>query len=192
VEQAAPAVPWEPFLDTLVVIWSAGITQLIDLVARFTNRTPSPDNLEAATWKLYQLGRTLTAIEWLDAMAFCNLISRSTGPFFASFDGLITPTLAREPIRIGECNQNGDWPDVKSYFRHAFNFAPFTPLYNVTGQPAMSVPLSVSPDGLPVGVQVVARFGDESLLLSLAAQLEEAKPWTEKRPPIYAGTSRAV
>lgn len=94
---------------------------------------------------------------------------------------ILSPTLAKPPIALGVLSLSA--PSVEVYRRELQAFTPFTPLYNVTGQPSMSVPLHWTPDGLPVGVMFSARFGDEAVLFRLAAQLEKARPWVDRRPP---------
>jgi amidase len=101
-------------------------------------------------------------------------------------DLLVTPTIARLPAPLGELNQNREGMTAMEWTRQIFSYVPFTPLFNVTGQPAISLPLPWSAGGLPVGVQLAGHFGDEATLLRLAAQLEQARPWAAKRPPVYA------
>ena len=95
---------------------------------------------------------------------------------------LLTPTLANPPLKLGVMDMGGT--DLDAYCRLLFDALPFTPLFNITGCPAMSVPLSRNASGLPVGVQFGARFGNEATLLRLAAQLEQAHPWFEQQPVI--------
>jgi amidase len=101
--------------------------------------------------------------------------------FQKDYDVILCPTLAGPPIDIGLISLSRQ--DREAMIRDIVAFAPFTQLANQTGQPAMSVPLYWTPDGLPIGVQFYGRFGDEGTLFRLAAQLEEAAPWKDKRPP---------
>ncbi len=96
---------------------------------------------------------------------------------------MLTPTLARPPLPLGALDMMGS--DLDGYCAEALAYAPFTAMFNFSGQPAASVPLHWTADGLPVGVQFAARFGDEATLFRLAAQLEQAKPWKDKRPPVW-------
>ena len=96
---------------------------------------------------------------------------------------LLTPTLAQPPIPIGALNPKEGEPPIKM-LENAAGFVPFTPAWNVTGQPAISLPLHQSADGLPIGVQLVGPPAGEELLLSLSAQLEEARPWLDRRPEL--------
>jgi Asp-tRNA(Asn)/Glu-tRNA(Gln) amidotransferase A subunit family amidase len=102
--------------------------------------------------------------------------------FHADWDVLLTPGLATLPVKLGWLDMM--MADVDEYWRRVFAFSPFTVWFNLTGQPAMMLPLGRSADGIPVAVQIVGRFGDEATLFRLAAQLETARPWFERRPPL--------
>ena len=104
--------------------------------------------------------------------------------WFLDYDVLMTPTLAEPPVKLGTFDPPSDEP-MKA-FQRADAFAPFTALFNITGQPAMSVPLFWNKASLPIGVHFVGRFGDEATLFRLASQLEQARPWAERRPPVSA------
>jgi amidase len=104
--------------------------------------------------------------------------------FFGDYDIWLTPTLAEPPVPLGTFDPTPD--DPLQVLTRAAAFAPFTQICNVTGQPAMSVPLCWNDAGLPVGTHFVGRFGDEATLLRLAAQLEQAQPWADRRPPVSA------
>jgi amidase len=181
-----PRYDWDAFLENVNVIWGAFGVASIDFASAMTGRKPGPDNLEAVTLASYEDGKRYSAIDLLNAMTHCNLVSRQVGPFFEKVDVLVTPTIARQPAPLGELNQNREGMRAMEWTRQIFSYVPFTPLFNVTGQPAISLPLHWSADGLPVGVQIAGRFGDEATLLRLAAQLEQARPWAAKRPPIHA------
>jgi amidase len=111
-------------------------------------------------------------------------LARQLVGLWSSFDVLLTPALAQRPVRIGEIDASGR--DPWGEFRKSGHFTPFTALFNITGQPAISVPLLHGDDGLPLGVQLVGPPAGEEMLLSLAAQLEEARPWAERRPELAA------
>ena len=143
-----------------------------------------PDVLEAVTLASVEYGRRLTAVDLLRALRLCNTITRGVGAFFRSYDVLVTPTVATPPPPLGYLNQNDKSLDPRGWLNKLFALIPFTPLFNVTGQPAISLPLRQSSEGLPIGVQLVARYGDEATLLRLAAQLEETLPWADRHPSI--------
>jgi amidase len=181
-----PRYDWDSFLENVNVIWGAFGVASIDFAAAVTGRKPGPDNLEAVTLASYEDGKHYSAIDLLNAMTHCNVVSRQVGAFFEKVDVLVTPTIARLPAPLGELNQNREGMTAMEWTQQIFSYVPFTPVFNVTGQPAISLPLHWSAGGLPVGVQVAGRFGDEATLLCLAAQLEQARPWAARRPPIHA------
>jgi amidase len=115
------------------------------------------------------------------ALQDLQAVSRTVADFFTHHDVWLTPTLAQPPLLLGSFE---DPDDVFHGMRRAAAFVPFTPIANATGQPAMSVPLFWSADGLPIGTHWIGRFGDEATLFRLAAQLEAARPWAGRRPPI--------
>lgn len=142
-------------------------------------------DVEPGTWVLAELGRALSSGQLVDALKSVGRFAREVDQWWeGGFEVLVTPTLAVPPPRIGWLAGSPDDPD--SGMTRLLSVMPYTPAYNLTGQPAMSLPLHWSSDGLPVGVQLVARLGREDLLLRLAAQLEEAQPWADRRPSVCA------
>jgi amidase len=117
-------------------------------------------------------------------MGLLQIAARSVGQFHERYDLWLTPTLGEPPVPLGTFDAPPENP--MAAFDRAAEFVPFTPLSNVTGQPAMSVPLYWNAEGLPVGVHFVARYGDEATLFRLAGQLEQARPWAHRRPPLSA------
>ena len=182
-----PTYDWEPFLENMHVIWTAFTTASVNAIATGLKRKPGPDNLEAVTLACYEDGKRYTAVDLLNAMAHGNTVSRQIGAFFDRVDLLVTPTIARVPAPLGELDQNRAGMTAMEWTRQGFTYVPFTPIFNLTGQPAVSLPLHWSTGGLPVGVQFVGRFGDEASLIRLASQIEGARPWARRRPPVHAG-----
>jgi amidase len=111
-------------------------------------------------------------------------VSREIGKFLENYDVVLTPVLSKPPVPIGTFDAPKEDP-MKAWEPIA-KFAAYTPIFNATGQPAMSVPLFWNKEGLPIGTHFVGRFGDEATLFRLAAQLEEARPWADRRPPVCA------
>jgi amidase len=180
-----PRYDWDAFLENVHVIWTAFTVTSIDAAAMALQRKPGPDNLEAVTLACYEDGKRYSAADLLNAIAHGNLVSRQVGAFFENVDLLVTPTIARLPAPLGELDQHRKGMTAMEWTRQVFSYAPFTPLFNTTGQPAISLPLHWSAGGLPVGVQIAGRLGDEAALLRVAAQLEQARPWAAKRPPVH-------
>ncbi len=184
VEEAAPPVAAESLLLALGALWGAGCVWTIDRCAFLLGRAPTPDQFEPATWLLYEMGRQYSASAYLGAVEVAQRMARDIGNFLVSYDIWLTPTLSEPPVPLGTFHSPPENP-MQGLLREG-EFVPFTTICNLTGQPAMSVPLFWNARGLPVGTQFIGRFGDEATLFRLAAQLEAARPWAERRPPVSA------
>ncbi|MBO6693722.1 MAG: amidase, partial [Parvibaculum sp.] len=141
------------------------------------------DELEPLTRGLWEVGKTVSAAQYLLLVKEAQGLTRRVAGFMQNHDVWLTPTLASPPIPLGLINVNE--PDPIAAFAPAVDYVPFTPIQNLTGQPAISLPLCMSESGLPVGMMFSARFGEEAMLFRLAAQLEEAMPWKERHPAIW-------
>lgn len=179
-EEASPQMDYELINGAFMVVWSSGCASTLEGISRLTGMKISSEHVEPTTWALYEIGRSQSAANYLLAVATLQQISRKVAGFFQEFDLWLTPTLAEPPLPLGSFEPTPQ--DPLQGLRRAAHFVPFTPICNMTGQPAMSVPLYWSREGLPVGVHFAARFGQEAVLFRLAAQLEEARPWMERRP----------
>ncbi|MBN1662390.1 MAG: amidase [Deltaproteobacteria bacterium] len=166
------------------VIWASNNVTEINAVSSLTGKTPSPADYEPITWALYEMGLGCTAADYLAAVRTIQTISRQVARFFADCDMFLTPTLGEAPVPLGTFDSPPEDP-LKGW-RRSGRFSPFTPICNATGHPAMSVPLYWSDQGLPIGVHFMGPFGGEAVLFRLAAQLEKARPWKNKRPPVCA------
>jgi amidase len=185
----APVIDADAFGLATQNIWCSFIALGIDALAAATGRTPGPETLEPSSLACFEYGKSLTAIDLYHAEDVMNRVSRKVGAFFEPYDVLLTPTIGRRTLPIGDALLNGTAPDLtaEKWVRQIFTYAPFTSLFNTTGQPAISLPLEQDSDGLPVGMQFVARYGEEATLFRLAASLEEARPWRDRRPAIWTG-----
>ena len=152
--------------------------------AMVTGREPSAELVEPLSWTMFEGVRGRTALDYLLARTQLSAISRGIIALWNTHDVVMTPALAQRPVQIGELDACSDdpWDD----FRRSALFTPYTAIFNVTGQPAISIPLSHGDDGLPTAVQLAGRPADEATLLSLAAQLEAARPWAGRRPELAA------
>lgn len=184
VTEAAPQLNGEMIGKAFMTIWSAGNAWTADSLSFAVGRKPAQEDFEPATWALMEMGRRRTAPDYLLAVQMLQIFSRRVAQFMEQYDVWLTPTLAEPPLPLGSFASPADNP--MAGMRRAGLFAPFTPIVNATGQPAMSVPLFWNAEGLPIGTHFVARYGDEATLFRLAAQLESARPWTGRRPPIFA------
>jgi amidase len=150
-----------------------------------TGRKIGPADVEPMTWAIAELGRRVSASDYLQAIDYLHAHTRLVAAWWAEgFDLLLTPTLPEPPPRLGEFDPAPD--DPLRGFTRGGAFVTFTMPFNITGQPAISLPLHWSADGLPIGVQLGAGYGREDLLLRVAAQLEEARPWSGRRPSVHA------
>jgi amidase len=192
IEVAHPAAldlpDWTPHFLSL---WSAGVALGLDGWSARAGDRIGADDVEPLTWALAELARALPtpallrSLDWL--MKTTRLVAEWWEPADGSrgFDLLLTPTLAEPPVLLGTFDSPPENP--LAGFMRAASFTPFTPPFNVTGQPAISLPMSWSAEGLPIGIQLVAAYGREDLLVRVAAQLEEANPWRSRCPPISFG-----
>jgi Asp-tRNA(Asn)/Glu-tRNA(Gln) amidotransferase A subunit family amidase len=146
---------------------------------RELGRKADRDTLEPLTQWVLDEGRRRSAIDLVRAQDELNMTSRRMAEFFGNYDILLTPTLATPPVEIGHLFGDEDGAELR---RRTLAFAPFTHVFNGTGQPAVSLPASRDANDLPIGVQLVARFAEDTLLLQLCAQIERAKPWNRDRP----------
>lgn len=187
VEEAFPAALAESEtvsagFTTLVFSWVAAT--LAEWEAKL-GRALGSDDVEPATWMSAELGRSVSAAQYIGNLHRLHAFTRRMASWWSGgFDILVTPTLGEPPPRIGELVPPRDNPIAG--MARAISVMAFTPPYNITGQPAMSLPLHWNEAGLPVGVQFVAAYAREDLLLRLAAQLEAAQPWAQRWPDLAA------
>ena len=184
VEPAALDVDGDAFTEHFINVWAAGNAWTLLDWERRVGRPATEDDVEPLTWALVQLGLSLNSGQYLRSMQELQKITRQIARYFEGIDVLLTPTLGEPPAPLGTFDSPPGEP-LTGLFRAAA-YVPFTPPFNVTGQPGISLPLHQSAAGLPIGVQFVGRFGDEETLLSLAGQMETAAPWADRRPPISA------
>jgi amidase len=180
VEMTPPVWQTENLEPAFNAIYAAGIASGVRGGARLTQRAPSPELVEPLTWWFYEQGMRTSSAELLESITLLQQYSRQLVGFFFEHDILLTPALAQRPLPIGYLNTQS--ADPVAEWRKAALYTPFTPIFNVTGQPAISLPLYQGEDGLPLAVQLVAPPLGEALLLNLAAQLEAAAPWAGRRP----------
>jgi amidase len=145
-------------------------------------RPIADDEIEPRNATYRAAGRELRAVDYLGARAWTGMWARRMAGWWGDHDILVTPTVGGRPPRLGWFTEGGPGEEGK----RIQSFIPYTAQFNMTGQPAVSLPLHWSADGLPVGVQFVAGYGREDLLVRLATQLEQAAPWADRRPPVCA------
>jgi len=175
VSEASPDIDLEFLMPAFSAVWCSNLTGLIDFIARLTGQTPSPQTLEGLTFGYYEAGKRVTGSQYVQAKMMLNQVNRTVAKFHKSYDLWLTPTLGSPPWKLGTIDI--DDQDVDKAMKVLAEYVPFTPIQNITGQPAINLPLFWNEAGLPIGVQFVAPLGDELTLLRLATQLEQARPW---------------
>jgi amidase len=202
VSEATPQFDGEAFAIAFVTVIAAEARAEIELAAQAAGRAPRRADFEATTWGLGLVGKATSASAYASAACSMQMAGRVIGRFLEEYDVLLTPTLADPPPLIGELQPSrremllmkaiarlragwllGALDVIKPLAEKTLAFIPYTPVFNVTGQPAMSVPLFWNDAGLPVGVHFAARLGAEATLFQLAGQLERARPWFDRAPP---------
>jgi amidase len=184
VEPGTPAVDPDVLHRGLLTTWAAGLAQRASALERAVGVAPTPETVEACTLEMIRRGASLSAVDLLDGYGDCNAVGRAIGTFFEDAEVLLLPVVARLPWKLGELDQDAQI-GAEEWVRTLFaEYGPFTAPFNITGQPAISLPLAWSDEGLPVGVQLVGRYGDEATLLRLASQLEQLFPWAGRMPEI--------
>ena len=178
--------PWgeQEVFDQFFMAFGTAISMGLFFGGLVTGREPSPELVEPLSWTVFEAVRAHTALDYLLARTQLTALSRGIIGLWENYDVVLTPVLAERPVSIGEidaCSED-PWED----FRRSSRFTPYTALFNVTGQPAISVPLFHGDDGLPTAVQLAGRPAGEGTLLSLASQLEAARPWADRRPELAA------
>ena len=152
------------------------------LGGQIAGREPTADDVEPLTWALWERSRTQDTLRYLAAQDRLESVARSLVTFFAPYDAVLTPALGGRPVAIGEMDGCGEDPMVN--YRKSAGFTPFTAIVNITGQPAIALPLYHGDDGLPTAVQLIGSPAREDVLLALATQLERALPWAERVPAL--------
>lgn len=182
VTETGPAVDPDAVVEAsmLTVLWTGAA--LIEGTRRL-----DPNLLEAVSRQVLSVTRSSNALDVMAAIGAQHRVTRSIGRFFLDHDLLVTPTLAQLPAPHGTLNYDAPEHTARSWLEHIYTYGPFTAAFNVSGNPAISLPVGQSREGLPIGVQLVAAHGREDLLLRMAAQLEQAVPWKDRQPPLFVG-----
>jgi amidase len=182
VEEARPPVDDEWMRDAFLTVIRVSVSRVLDDAAKTLGHPVTDKDVEPVTWLFAQAGRSISSVAYSRAIATMHQVGLVVAKFQQNYDVILNPTLAKPPVQLGLLSLSPS--NFAAYVKEVTEFGPYTALFNVTGQPSMSVPLSWSADGLPIGVMFSGRFGDEATLLRLASQLEKARPWAGKRPKL--------
>jgi amidase len=199
--EATPKIEAEAFAVAFLTIIAGETRADIEWAAQLSKHRPARAHFDVSTYAVGMIGQALSAADYAKAARYLQTAGREIGRFFEQYDVLLTPTLSQPPVPIGALQPSSRDQTlikliaslnahrllnalgvIKPTAAQTFDFIPYTPPFNVTGQPAMSVPLYWNEAGLPVGMQFVGRFGDEAMLFRLAGQIERAKPWMDRVP----------
>ncbi|MGO9487755.1 MAG: amidase [Solirubrobacteraceae bacterium] len=187
VEEVDP--PWlEDGLSELFgVVFSSQIALSIAYSGHVAGRVPTAEDMEPMSWAIFSMIGKLGTLEAQSAVVRLQAFARGLVAWLSQYDALLTPALAERPLPLGTLDTAA--PDPMSTFTRSGLFTPYTPVFNASGQPAISLPLFEGEDGLPLGVQIVGAPAGEERLLALAGQLEAAQPWAGRRPAVGSGVS---
>ncbi|HVO37483.1 MAG TPA: amidase [Spirochaetia bacterium] len=188
VEEADPAAfAWPDLPQRFITIFSSMVGHSVAYWERTLGKKVTRGDLEPVTWDLYEASQRITGPAYLETWEELQRFSRKIARWYCdgAWDILLSPTMQVPPTALGSFEPSPD--DPGSSIRLALSFVAFTRTQNVTGDPAMSVPLYWNRDNVPIGVQFAAPYGREGTLFRLAAQLEKARPWAERRPPVHCG-----
>jgi len=183
-----PEPPWSDpeLLPDFTRAFGPNIAMAVVIGGRIRGREPTEADVEPLTWTIYEHAREHNSLAYLSAMGRLQGFARTIISYLEQFDVVVTPALGQRPLPIGEVNGLG--PDPWDHYRRSGHFTPFTAICNVTGLPAIALPLYHGDDGLPTSVQLIGRPAREDVLLSVAAQLERAQPWAGRFPELTVAT----
>jgi len=183
VEESAPAPMFEPdFAQHFAAVIAADTEAAFQAFEMVLGRPIGDDEIEPRNVRYRHAGRALGVVPYLQSRLWIGIWARRMAEWWSGHDLLLTPTVGAPPPELGWFTAAG--PDEEG--RRIGSFIPYTAQFNLTGQPAVSLPLHWTPDGLPVGVQLVAGYGHEDMLVRVASQLEQAAPWNDRRPRVHA------
>jgi amidase len=183
VEESAPAALFEQeFVAHFTALIAADAAATFQAFEMLLGRPIGDDEIEPRNVAYRQGGRAMGVVAYLESRAWLSMWARRMADWWTGYDLLLTPTLGGRPPELGWFTAAG--PEQEGL--RVVSFIPYTAQFNMTGQPAVSLPLHQTPEGLPVGVQLVAAYGREDILVRVASQLEQAAPWSERHPPVHA------
>jgi amidase len=183
IEKPSLGIDWRSLYRAQMAVSGAMFAANIDSWAQIVGHAPREDELEPLAWAAWRAGKALGAAEIGDGLRTLRLLTRQLLALWRDFDVLLTPTTITPAPPIGHLDPVSIEP--REFHRRQGRAFNFTPPWNMTGQPAISLPLGMSASGLPIGMMFIARYGDEATLFRLSAQLEQARPWFDRHPPIW-------
>jgi amidase len=183
--EASPVFDYEEYLQATCKAWAFGLYVGMDMFGGMLGRKVSEETVEPVMLSFYKYSKSLVAADMFMTEFILNKLRRTFGIFFEKYDMLLTPTLTKLPEPLGKYSKMRTDLDYVEYMRVCDETKVFTSAANVTGQPAITLPLGHSKSGLPIGAQFIAKFGEESTLIQLAGSLEKEMPWRDRIPPVH-------
>jgi amidase len=181
VEEAAPEIDYDLLRQAIIAVVAANVADALAPGNPLAPEGAGAADVETMTWRFAERGAEVSATQYLRAVRGIRAIGERLAAFMDRYDVLLTPTMAQPPLRLGRLDTMVD--DFEGFNRVVAPYVVFTQMFNMSGQPAASLPLHWTADGLPVGVQIAAAVGEEARLFALAGQIERACPWFGRRPP---------
>ena len=185
IEVTSPQYDFEEFHNANFLAWTSFLAAGVFGLSEQLGIEPGPDYFEYATLACARSGAEFSAIDVEAAFMKMNVVTRAFGTFMENYDALLLPVLRHEPLELGYLNQNDPSLTGRDWYDRIFDVVPYTAPFNMTGQPAISLPAGMH-NGMPVPIQIAAKYGDEATLFKLAAFLEKAQPWVDMRPDVFA------
>ncbi len=179
VDAPLPQLKYDAFIDAIIDVMAASVVMTVNGYLRLIGPKDLSSLLEPAILDAYRLGETMSAETYALAIIRFHAMSRLMANYMIDYDVVLTPTLTRPPVTLGEISMNDDF---RSFRKKAGRYTTFLAIINASGQPAASVPIHWTDANVPIGVQLIGRFGAEAMLLRLSAQLESVAPWRDRRP----------
>jgi amidase len=179
-EIPSPFPAGDALVGVFTALWAANVAASVMHGQIVTGNQPTADNIEPLSMWLYEMGQSIPSPAYIGAYVTAQAIARGVVQTWADWDLVVTPALAQRPVAHSELDPTA--PDSADQFKRAGEFTPYTPMFNLTGQPAVSVPLFHGDDGLPTAAQIVGPPAGEALLLQVCRQLEQAAPWADRFP----------
>ncbi len=173
-------------ISRMAAIWFFEFDRWLDGLGHATGRTPSPETLEPITYATYLMAKGIDGHQFLRGLEWLNRERRALGEAIAPYDAILTPATAETAPPLGPYGMNITDMDLTTWLVHSEKPVQFSFLWNVLGAPALSLPLAMHTNGLPIGVQIAAKPAREDIVIALSADLERAAPWAERTPPLHA------
>jgi amidase len=181
VEETVLPIENRMFIDAFITVVQVSVARILDDATSKLGRVIDERDVEPVTYAMMEAGNKVTSVAYSRAIAALHQVGLAMAKFHQSYDVILSPTLAKPPLPLGKLSLS---QPTMSWWKEISEFTPYTATFNASGQPSMSVPLHWTADGLPIGVLFSSRFGEDSTLFRLAVQLERARPWAGRVPPI--------